>query len=336
MPALRFHRLIIPLFLLLAIKATGQVNIEVEGLSSIIIDNRKDILHIINNNNRRKLLEDATINAIRQAVPSIINFEEYSFQDYDEADHSRQPSDRMIFQFKSGHQVQWQQSGNPMITPDLRTKRKWNCKVRGYVKEISIPVSLNPPCLSGHSLKLKKPTNLHSYVFGLGYGLSLPQVFDVPIEQKQSGASPEWQLTIYPLQHAGIQFGVSREFALGLYFSFANVKLAYDGLETRTPCYGGRLQLGFYSHSLNPYFAIFALYGDKNACAFAIKGAAFGIDFLKGKVKFGIETQAYWVSSSLEYKGTRFSDRGFFNINNGFDLKDLRFNLGVGLKLYFF
>ena len=119
MPALRFHRLIIPLFLLLAIKATGQVNIEVEGLSSIIIDNRKDILHIVNVNNRRKLLEDATINAIRQAVPAIVNFEEYSFQDYDEADHSRQPSDRMIFQFKSGHQVQWQQSGNPVITLSL-------------------------------------------------------------------------------------------------------------------------------------------------------------------------------------------------------------------------
>lgn len=334
MTVLRFPGWIFPLFLLWPIHASGQVNNESEGQSSIIIDNRKDILHVVNTKYRRKLIEDATINAIRQAVPSIVNFEEYSYQDYDEADHSRQPSDRMIFQFKSGHQVQWQQAGNPVITHDLRTKNKWNCKVKGSVKEIIIPVALNATRLPVNSIKLKKPVAYH--VFGIGYGISLPQVFDVPLEQKQSGPLPEWQLTIYPLQHAGIQFGVSRVFALGLYFSFANVKLSYDGLETRTPCYGGRLQLGFYRQSINPYLAIFALYGDKNACAFAIKGAVFGIDFLKGRVKFGIETQAYWVSSSMEHQGARFSDRGFFNINNGFDLKDLRFNLGVGLKLYFF
>ncbi len=333
MIALRSHRLIIPLLLLCTIISEGQVINEVEGQSSIILDNRKDILHIVNTNNRRKLLEDATINAIRQAIPTMVNFEEYSLQDYDEADHSRQPTDRMIFQFKSGQQILWQQSGNPVITPDLRTKRKWNCKVKGSVKEISNPVTLNAPRLPVNSKRLRKPVTSH--VFGLGYGLTLPQVFDVSLDQNQSGTLPAWQLTIYPLQYAGIQFGVSSEFALGFYFSFTNVKLAYDGLETRTPCYGGRLQLGFYRHSLNPYLAFFALYGDENACAFAIKGIAFGLDFLKGRVKFGIETQAYWISSDMEYKSARFIDRGFFNINNGFNLKDLRFNLGVGLKLYF-
>ena len=105
MTVLRFPGWIFPLFLLWPIHASGQVNNESEGQSSIIIDNRKDILHVVNTKYRRKLIEDATINAIRQAVPSIVNFEEYSYQDYDEADHSRQPSDRMIFQFKSGHQV---------------------------------------------------------------------------------------------------------------------------------------------------------------------------------------------------------------------------------------
>lgn len=333
MIALLFHRLIMPLLLLCTIISEGQVTNEVEGQSSIIIDNRKDILHIVNANNRRKLLEDATINAIRQAIPTIVNFEEYSFQDFDEADHSRQPTDRMVFQFKSGQQILWQQSGNPVITPDLRTKRKWNCKVKGSVKEISIPVTFNTPRLPVNSKKLRKPVTSH--VFGLGYGLTLPQVFDVSLDQNQSGTLSAWQLTIYPLQYAGIQFGISREFSLGFYFSFTKVKLAYDGLETGTPCYGGRLQLGFYRHSLNPYLDLFALYGDKNACAFAIKGVAFGLDFLKGRVKFGIETQAYWVSSDMEYKNARFSDRGFFNINNGFNLKDLRFNIGVGLKLYF-
>jgi len=334
MPALRLHILIIPLFLLWANTATGQVNNVVEGQSSIIIDNRKDILHVANNNYRRKLIEDATINAIRQAVPAIINFEEYSYQDYDEADQSKQPSDRMIFQFKSGRQVLWQQSGNPEISADLRTKRKWNCKVSGYVTEISVPVVLNAPRLPVKPTKLKKPASLKA--FGLGYGLSMPQVFDVPLDQNQPGPTPNWQLTIYPVQYAGIHFGVSREFALGLYFSFSNVRLVYDCLETGTPCYGGRIQLGLYRHTVNPYISVFMLYGDENACAFAIKGAAIGIDFLKGRFKFGIETQAYWVSSNLEYKGVRFSDNTFFNINKGFNLNYLRFNLGVGLKLYFF
>ena len=334
MPRLCFYRILILMFTLGAIHAEGQVNTEVEGQSSVIIDNRKDILHVANAKYRRKLIEDATINAIRQAVPTIVNFEEYSYQDYDEADHSKQPSDRMIFQFKSGRQLQWQQSGNPLITHDLRTKNKWNCKVRGFVTEISDPVTLNEPRLPVDQTNLRKPAL--SNTFGIGYGLSLPQVLEVPLVQSQPGPLPSWQLTVYPLQHIGIQFGVSRELSLGLYFSFSNIKLLYASLETSSPCYGGRVQLGFYRHTLNPYVALFALYGDENECAFGIKGAALGIDFLKGRFKFGIETLAYWVSSNMEYNGARFSDHTFFTINNGFNLSDLRFNLGVGLKLYFF
>ena len=171
--------------------------------------------------------------------------------------------------------------------------------------------------------------------FGFGYGLSLPQVFNVNLVSNKQSYLPSWQLTVYPLQHIGIQFGVSKELAIGLYFAFANVKLLYDSLETRSPCYGGRLQLGFYRHSVNPYFALFALYGDENACAFGIKGAALGIDFLKGAFKFGFEALGFWVSSDMEHHGTRFYDNTFFNINNGFDLNELHFNIGIGLKLYF-
>jgi hypothetical protein len=332
--ALLFRYCIVTLLMFVTINSLAQESNEVEGQSSIIIDNRKDILHVANAKYRRKLIEDATINAIRQAVPTIVNFEEYSYQDYDEANHSMQPSDRMIFQFKSGRQVQWQQSGNPVITHDLRTKNKWNCKVRGFVTEISAPVTLNAPQVPVEQTNIRKPAL--SNTFGLGYGLSLPQVFEVPLLQTPPGPVQSWQLTIYPLQHIGIQFGVSRELSLGLYFSFANIKLLYASLETTTPCYGGRVQLGFYRHTLNPYFALYALYGDENACAFGIKGAALGIDFLKGRFKIGIETLAYWVSSDMEYNGARFSDNTFFTINNGFNLSDLRFNLGVGLKLYFF
>jgi len=124
--------------------------------------------------------------------------------------------------------------------------------------------------------------------------------------------------------------------SLGLYFSYSNIRLEYDSLETRTTCYGGRVQLGFYRHSVNPYVALYALYGDGNACAFGIKGAALGVDFFRKGFKFGIEALGYWVSSSMEYKDARFSDNTFFNVNSGFNLTDLRFNVGVGLKVYFF
>ncbi|MEI7501439.1 MAG: hypothetical protein WCK84_13450, partial [Bacteroidota bacterium] len=148
---------IIGLIMLLTMTSLAQVNNEVEGQSSVIIDNRKDILHVANAKYRRKLIEDATINAIRQAVPTIVNFEEYSYQDYDEADHSKQPSDRMIFQFKSGRQLQWQQSGNPVIMHDLRTKNKRNGKVRGFVTEIIDPVTLNESRLPVDQTNLRKP-----------------------------------------------------------------------------------------------------------------------------------------------------------------------------------
>jgi hypothetical protein len=327
------HRLLVLILFLGAIQAKGQVNAEVEGQSSIIIDNRKDILHVANSWYLRKLIEDATINAIRQAVPTIVSMGEYSYQDFDEADHTKQPSDRMIFQFRSGKQVQWQQNGNPLITPDLRTKRKWNCKVRGFAKEISVPVALNAPRQPVDPSKLNKQS--HDHPFGLGYGLSLPQVSTVSLVQKQAGVLPSWELTIYPMQYIGVQFGVSRELSFGMYFSYTNIKLGYDSLETRTPCYGGRIQLGLYRHSVNPYFAVYALYGDENACAFGIKGAAFGIDFFRRGFKFGLEAMGYWVSSNLEHDGVKFSDDTFFNVNSGFNLSELRFNVGISLKVWF-
>lgn len=334
MPAIRSHRLIICFLLLWSGITEGQVSHEVEGQSSIILDNNKDIDHTSNSWYKQKLIQDATINAIRQAVPTLVNIREYSYQNFDEADKTKQPTDQMIFQFKSGKQVQWRQSGNPVITPDLRTKRKWNCSVSGYAKEMNTPVVLNAPQAPVDPAKINKQPG--SGCFGLGYGLSLPQVFNVPLTRKLASPMPEWQLTVYPIHYAGFQAGISKELYIGFYFSYTTIKLLYDSLETRNPCYGGRVQFGLYRRSVNPYIAFYALYGEGNSCAFAIKGAAIGIDFLKGRFKFGIDAMAYWVSSNIEHDGTRFSDNVLFDLNDGFNLNDLRFNLGVGLKLYFF
>ena len=60
MPRLRFCRILILILSLAAILAEGQMKTEVEGQSSINLNNRKDILSVSNSYYRRKLIEDAT------------------------------------------------------------------------------------------------------------------------------------------------------------------------------------------------------------------------------------------------------------------------------------
>ena len=73
-----------------------------EGKSSLILDNKKDIIHVSNNNYKKKLIYDATVNAIKQACPTLINIEEFSFGDFDQADQDLKSTDRIVFNSKSG------------------------------------------------------------------------------------------------------------------------------------------------------------------------------------------------------------------------------------------
>lgn len=294
------------------------------GKSSIIIDNKKDIIHICNNSYKKKLVDEATINAIKQAFPTLINIEEFSFQDFDQADNGIQPTDRIIINSKSGKSVKWQQIDNPAFRKDLRGNNKWECTVSGYVKEDSnyIPQKNKLP---------KKKYKKHNYNIGPGIGITMPQVFKANLFGGE--ILPRWDVTINPIYNVGLNFGVTEELMLGLNFAFSKVKLVTDINTIQSDCYGGRFQIGMFRHTVNPFISLTALYGSEQNVSFAIKQIGVGIDFLKGKFKIGCEFDAFWFSSNYHNENIEFNNNGFFSTTNGFN--DIRFNIGINMKFYF-
>lgn len=308
------------IFLLTICQSFGQT--VYEGKSSIIIDNKKDIIHTSNSSYKKKLVDEATINAIKQAFPSLINIEEFSIQDFDQADESIQPTDRIISNSKSGKSVQWQQIGNPVFRKDLRGENRWECTVNGYVKEVFnyIPKKTNTKPI----LKRKKG----DYNIGIGVGISVPQMFNANLIGGEN--IPRWDITINPISFIGINFGVSKEIMLGLNFAISNIKIVTDKNNLKTNCYGGRFQIGFFKHTINPFLSLTALYGSDQDMTFAIKQIGTGIDFLKGKFKIGAEIDGYWLNSNYHENNIEFQ-------KNGFDkcFQNMKYNFTVNMKIYF-
>ena len=296
-----------------------------EGKSSLILDNKKDIIHVSNVNYKKKLIYDATINALKQACPTLINIEEFSFGDYDQADQNLKSTDRIVFNSKSGKSVQWQQVDEPVFRKDLRGENRWECTVRGYIKEVSNYV----PIRRTSTIPIQKKK--HDYNIGIGIGITLPQVFQANLTGSKEPL-PRWDVNISPIYNIGVNFGVSKELMVGLNFAISKAKIITDLTYISSNCYGGRFQIGWFRHSVNPFISLTALYGTDKNISFAIKQAGIGIDFLKGKFKIGCEVDCLWFSSNYHVDGVQFNNDGLFTIN-GF--KDTRFNAGINMKIYF-
>jgi len=312
-----------------------------DGKSTIILDNKKDIHHLSNSNYKKKLIYEATINCIKQSSPQLINLEEFSFEDFDQADDGSQPTDRIVVYSKSGKSVQFQQVGEPIFRSSLRSDGRWECTVKGYVKEISDYV---PPTNTKKPIIPKKRKKGEYGSFGIGIGITLPQVFQanligVPYNDQEL---PRWDVTIDPIYNFGVNFGVTKELMIGLNFALSKAKIQGDAFQINSNsivitdigsnCYGGRFQIGMYRHTVNPFVSITALYGSKDKMSYAIKQVGVGIDFLKGRFKIGCEIDCLWFSSNYHVGDVQFNNDGIFSIN-GF--KDTRFNAGINMKVYF-
>jgi hypothetical protein len=301
-----------------------------EGKSTIILDNKKDIHHLSNSNYKKKLIYEATINCIKQSSPQLINLEEFSFEDFDQADDGSQPTDRIVVYSKSGKSVQFQQVGEPIFRSSLRGDGRWECTIKGYVKEISDYV---PPTNSKKPIIPKKRKKGEYGSFGIGIGITLPQVFQANLTGVQDGQeTPRWDVTIDPIYNFGVNFGVTKELMIGLNFATSKAKIVTDLVDIGSNCYGGRFQIGMYRHTVNPFVSITALYGSKDKMSYAIKQVGVGIDFLKGRFKIGCEIDCLWFSSNYHVGDVQFNNDGIFSIN-GF--KDTRFNAGINMKVYF-
>jgi hypothetical protein len=321
------------LFLLLSNTLFSQ-EIKVQGNSSIILNNKKDINRVENNVYKNKLINDAIKNAINQAISFTIQIDEKSEIDFDEANQNSIPKDRFNLRLTSGLVVEWRIEGIPYITKDLRTKNRWNCKVSGFVKELK-----DTPNNNLYSLKPeveKKEIYPGDWVCSLGFGVSLPQTFTIPLQSDNLNILPKWNATIYSINYVGISFGLKKDLdlALGMSVSFANLELRTKDINNtemylKTTLYGGRLDIGTFKKTINPRFGIFILTGnlDKDICT--ITGVIAGIDFLKGRFKIGPEVQIYFVNSTYSQDEVEFKNNNLFMPNS-----DIKFNAGISFKLF--
>jgi len=326
-------RKILILFLLIPFALFSQ-EIKVGGSASIILNNKKDINHVDNTIYKNKLINDAIKNAINQAISFTIQIDEKSEIDFDEANKNSIPKDRFNLQLTSGLIVQWRIEGIPYIYKDLRTKNKWNCRVSGFVKEIKTTddntYSLRP------ELEQRKESTNKDWVCSLGFGVSLPQTFNIPLQSEYVNPLPKWTATIYSISYVGISFGLKKELdlSLGLNISFADFELKTKdnlGAETsvRTTLGGGRIDIGTFRKTINPRGGIFILTGTVENGLFTITGAALGVDFLKGRFKIGVESQVYCVNSTYTYNDVTFENNNLFSPNS-----NVKFNLGINFKLF--
>lgn len=325
---------ILILFLLIPFALFSQ-EIKVGGSASIILNNKKDINHVDNTIYKSKLINDAIKNAINQAISFTVQIDENSEIDFDEANKNSIPRDRFNLKLTSGLIVEWRIEGVPYTYKDLRTKNKWNCKVSGFVKELK-----DSPKSNIYSLKpeVEQKEKLYpgDWVCSLGFGVSLPQTFTIPLQSDDLNILPKWTSTIYSINYVGISFGLKKDLdlALGMSVSFANLELRTKDINNtemylRTTLYGGRLDIGTFKKTINPRFGIFILTGnlDKDICT--ITGVIAGIDFLKGRFKIGPEVQIYFVNSTYSQYGVTFKNNNLFMPNS-----DIKFNAGISFKLF--
>ena len=320
--------------------------IKVGGSASIILNNKKDINNVKNSVYKNKLINDAIKNAINQAIPFTIQIDEKSEIDFDEANKNSIPKDRFNLQLTSGTIVQWRIESVPYIYKDLRTKNKWNCKITGFVKEIRTTTLIGVNTIrtttedNTYSLRQEpedqKETTKKDWVCSLGFGVSLPQTFNIPLQSDNLKPLPKWTATIYSISYFGISFGLKKELdlSLGLNISFSDFELKtkdINNIETsvRTTLGGGRIDIGTFKKTINPRGGIFILTGTVENGLFTITGASLGIDFLKGRFKIGVESQFYWVNSTYTYDDVTFENNGLFSPNS-----NIRFNLGINFKLF--
>ena len=308
--------------------------IKVGGSASIILNNKKDINHVDNTLHKNKLINDAIKNAINQAISFTIQIDEKSEIDFDEANKNSTPKDRFNLQLTSGLIVQWRIEGVPYIYKDLRTKNKWNCKVTGFVKEIKTTTdntySLKP------ELEQQEETN-KDWVCSLGFGVTLPQTFNISLQSDNLKPLPKWSATIYSISYFGVSFGLKKDLdlALGLNISLADFQLKMKdnlGNETsvRTTLGGGRIDIGTFRKTINPRGGIFMLTGTVENGIFTITGLALGVDFLKGRFKIGVESQFYCVNSTYTDKDeVTFENNNLFSPNS-----NIKFNAGISFKLF--
>ncbi len=372
---------------------------EVMGEATIVLANTKDIHDDINVSAKKKLVMDATLDALQNAINLRLNpvVSTEAYKTILEKDYLT-INDHLI-DLLAAQNIVWQRQASPIFVQDDTNPKKWSVVIQGLVKkantEVPPPVvtQVEPPKPKITEPKpqprpqiqarveeqpepeeviVKQPRVRKPYKRFL-IGINAGATYDLPtyLDLNDGNYIDVNESVGYKV---GVRLPLTRNFMIGADYmtqewefgedngyggwgSIANmgshhnggrwgsnncVTCAYDGFDAShyVSMSGFGFSMGSVRNFINPSIGVFYQRGEISELGGSgfvgevmKRGATLGLDFGKGRVKFGVEATAFWTNTSANFSG-------FGEINQPLEvLSEVRLNeanwsFGANLKLF--
>lgn len=364
---------------------------EVSGEATIVLANSKDIHDDINVSAKKKLVMDATLDALQNAINLRLNpvISTQAYKSILEKDYLT-INDHLI-DLLAVQDIIWQRQKSPVFVQDDQNPNKWTVKINGLVKkantevppavvavekpkrvepqvqpeviEQSVPVQTQPEEVV---VKKKKKRDFTHYLLGIQAGVT----YDMPGSMSLDNGD-YIDLNDGLGYRVGVRLPLVRNFVIGADYLMQDVELGqeygyggpFSGGSHRwghggnhRGGYGGGWEdfdashyatmtgfgfsMGTLRNVINPSIGAFYQRGDvaewsTDAYAGEIlkRGATFGLDFGRGRVKLGVDATAYWLNATGDFAGFGSSQQStelLSDVNWG----EVNWRFGVNLKLF--
>ena len=367
---------------------------EVSGEATIVLANSKDIHDDINVSAKKKLVMDATLDALQNAINLRLNpvISTQAYKTILEKDYLT-INDHLI-DLLAQQEIIWQRQQSPIFVQDDQNPKKWTVMINGLVKkantevpsavvavekpkrtepqvqpepeviEQSVPVQ---PQLEEVVVKKKKKRDFTRYLLGIQAGVT----YDMPGSMSLDNGD-FMDLNDGLGYRVGVRLPLARNFVIGADYLIQDVELGqeygyggpHSGGSHRWGGHGGNhrggygggwedfdathyatmtgfgFSMGTLRNVINPSIGAFYQRGDvaewsTDAYAGEIlkRGATFGLDFGRGRVKLGVDATAYWLNATGDFAGFGSSQQPtelLSDVNWG----EVNWRFGVNLKLF--
>ena len=362
---------------------------EVTGEATIVLANSKDVHDDINVSAKKKLVMDATLDALQNAINLRLNpvISTQAYKSILEQDYLT-INDHLI-DLLAMQNIVWQRQQSPVFTRDADNPSKWTVTIKGLVKkanaetppviaqvetpkvveqpvqapviERSAPVQPQPEEVV---VRKKKKRDYRRYFLGIQAGVT----YDMPTYLNLDNDD-----YMDVNENLGYKFGVrlplGRNFVIGGDYLMQDVELGseygygpggygshrwgghgnrgkynddYDSFEAThyVSMTGFGVNMGTYRNFINPSIGAFYQRGeimdlatDTNAGEILTRGATFGLDFGKGRIKLGVEATAFWMNTNANIDGFGSAEQST-DLLSELRWEEMNWRFGVNLKLF--
>lgn len=370
---------------------------EVMGEATMVLANSKDIHDDINVSVKKKMVMDATLDAIQNAINLRLNpvVSTAAYKTILEKDYLT-INDHLI-DLLTIQNINWQRQASPIFVQDENNPKKWTVVIQGLVKkgdlEVPPPVitQVEPPKLKktdpvvqpkpAMPIEAEEPTPekivvkkervrkpYQKYLLGINAGAT----YDLPTSLNlDNGDFIDANYAIgYKL---GVRLPLARNFQIGADYMTQELEFGEEtgfggfgnfgnsaghrngGGNGRQSHHGGGydtfdathyvsmsgfgFSMGSLRNVINPSIGVFYQRGDisgiggNGAGKILKRGASFGLDIGRGRLKFGLEATAYWLNTSASFDGFGEVHQPM-EILSDIRLEEANWSFGINMKLF--